>query len=325
MRKGQENNSMQIWHERLAHLNMKDVERTLKYQDMTGSSNGVQCESCIKGKMHRLNFPISKSNARKTGELVHADLCGPMEETSIGNSRYFLLFKDDYTKYRKVYFLKNKSKVPEYFKKYKSSLENETGEKLQTLRTDNGLEFVNRRLKKETEKSGIRHERTVAYTPEQNGRAERENRTLVEAARSMLLAKKLWAETINTAAYVLNRVSKEKLKNKSPYELWYRKQASIEHLRTIGTEVFVHIPKQKRLKWDSKAIKGVHVGYGEETKGYRVWYTDQNKIDIQRDIIFEEEGKKYKEEKNINWKKKIEEISWVDTYTISYTEELMRS
>lgn len=91
--------------------------------------------------MHRLSFPTSKSGARKVGEL-HADLCGPMEET-IGNSRYFFLFKDDYSKYRKVYFLKNKSEVPEFFKKYKATLENETGRKLQKLRTDNGLEFIN--------------------------------------------------------------------------------------------------------------------------------------------------------------------------------------
>lgn len=139
--------------------------------------------------MHRLSFPTSKSNARKIGELIHADLCGPMEETSIGNSRYFLLFKDDCSKYRKVYFLKNKSEVPEFFRKYRTSLETETGEKLRTLRTDNGLEFINWKLKEETDRLGIRHERTVAYTPEQNGRPERENRTLVEAARSMMLAK----------------------------------------------------------------------------------------------------------------------------------------
>lgn len=112
-----------------------------------------------------------------------------MEET-LGNSSYFLLFKDDYSKYRKVYFLKNKSEVPEFFKKYKATLENETGRKLQKLRTDNGLEFINWRLKEETEKLGIRHERTVAYTPQQNGRAERENRTLVEAARTMILGQK---------------------------------------------------------------------------------------------------------------------------------------
>lgn len=80
----------------------------------------------------------------------------------------------------------------------------------------------------------------MAYTPEQNGRAERENRTLVEAARTMILAKglpkKLWAEAINTAAYILNRASKEELKNKSPYEMWHGSRASISHLRVFGTK-----------------------------------------------------------------------------------------
>lgn len=134
----------------------------------------------------------------------------------------------------------------------------------------------------------------MAYTPEQNGRAERENRTLVEAARTMILAKglpkKLWAEAINTAAYILNRASKEELKNKSPYEMWHGSRASISHLRVFGTKVYVHIPKQKRLKWDSKADRGIHVGYGDETKGYKIWYSNRNKVEVQRDVIFEEEG-----------------------------------
>lgn len=90
----------------------------------------------------------------------------------------------------------------------------------------------------------------------------------------------------------------------SPYELWHKKRTNIEHFRTFGTEVFVHVSKQKRLKWDTKAIKGIHMGYGEETKGYRIWYADQNKIDIQRDVIFEDKGKNARE----RGKKKIKGI-----------------
>lgn len=309
--KGQGDNSLRIWHERLAHLNLKDVKQVLNIEGIkaTEQVSKFLCKACVEGKMHRLSFPTSKSNARKIGELIHADLCGPMEKTSIGNSRYFLLFKDDYSKYRKVYFLKNKSEVLEFFRKYRTSLETETGEKLRTLRTDNGLEFINWKLKEKTDRLGIRHERTVAYTPEQNGRAERENRTLVEAARSMMLAKgvpkKLWAEAVNTAAYVLNRVKKEEPNNKSPYELWHGKQASIRHLKVFGTKVYVHIPKQKRLKWDAKATKGIHVGYGEETKGYRIWYPSQKKVDTQRDVIFEQESKGNEDKKEKEERRKL--------------------
>lgn len=65
-------------------------------------------------------------------------------------------------------------------------------------------------------------------------------------------------------------------------------KSGISHLRVFGTKVYVHIPKQKRLKWDSKADRSIHVDYGDETKGYRIWYSNRNKV--QRDVIFEEEG-----------------------------------
>lgn len=74
---------------------------------------------------------------------------------------------------------------------------------MKTLRTDNCLEFINKDIRNVTDKQGIRHEKTISYTPQQNGRAEREMRTLVEMAKSMLqarnLPKRLWAEAINIA------------------------------------------------------------------------------------------------------------------------------
>lgn len=99
-------------------------------------------------------------------------------------------------------------------------------------------------------------------------------RTLVETVLSIMvgkdLPKKLWAEAVNITAYVLNRVSKEELENKSPYEMWQGRKASIKHFKVFGTKVYVHILKQKRLKWDPKAIEGIYVGYSEEIKGYRI-------------------------------------------------------
>ncbi|GJQ68757.1 hypothetical protein Trydic_g17289 [Trypoxylus dichotomus] len=115
----------------------------------------------------------------------------PMEEASLAGSKYFLLLKDDLSHYRYVYFLKHKvevkSKILDFFK----GAENDTGNKVRILRSDNGLEFVSGEMEKLLKEHGIRHQRTVAYTPEQNGKAEREMRTLVEAARTLLKAKKL--------------------------------------------------------------------------------------------------------------------------------------
>ena len=121
---------------------------------------------------------------------------------------------------------------------------------IKNFRSDNGLEFVNDNMKQFMESRGIRHQRTVSYSPEQNVCAERDNRTLVEAVRTMLLSrdmdKRFWAEALNTFVYVLNRTGKRTVDNKAPYELWFDKKVIIDNLHAFGCDVFVHIPKEKK-------------------------------------------------------------------------------
>lgn len=161
------------------------------------------------------------------------------------------------------------------------------------VRSDNGLEFVNLDVKRILDANGICHQRTVPYTPEQNGSAEREMRTIVESARTMLHSKKLpirlWAEAVNTAVYILNRTGNSSIEGVSPYELWFGKKPDIDHFKIFGSKVFTHIPTQQRKKWDSKAEVGVFVGYCDNTKGFRVWQPERNKVIISRDIIFREQ------------------------------------
>jgi len=133
----------------------------------------------------------------------------------------------------------------------------------------------------------------MPYTPEQNGSAERENRMLLEAARSMLAAKelpkKLWAEAMLTASYVLNRTGKSSVDGKNPYELWYGRRRAIDHMRIFGTECFIHVPKVKRQKWDLKSTKGLMIGYSGEKNGYRVWIPGTNTVYQSHDVIFKAE------------------------------------
>lgn len=152
------------------------------------------------------------------------------------------------------------------------------------------LEYVNGAIKKITNEEGIRHQRTVPYTPEQNGCSERDNRTLMEAARTLILSKnlaaKFWAEAVNTAVYVLNRSGKSTMTDKTPYELWHGKRSSINHMQIFGSDVFVHIPKEKRNKLSAKSAKCIFIGYDENVKGYRVWNPETNKVQVARDVIF---------------------------------------
>jgi hypothetical protein len=163
---------------------------------------------------------------------------------------------------------------------------------VRTLRTDNGLEFANREMQELTHQYGIRHQRTLSYTPEQNGSAERDSRTLMEAARTLLDASKFeprfWAEVVNTVVRVLNLKGTSSVKGTTPHELWIQKEPRINDLRIFGEEVFIHIPKQKRQKLDAKAKRGFFVCYDGDRKGYRIWYPEDDTIQTARDVVFTE-------------------------------------
>ena len=184
------------------------------------------CDACQLGKQHRDSFP-SKSfrQAGKPLELVHSDLCGPMPEPSLGGNRFFISFIDDYSRKVWTYFLKVKSEAFEVFKDFKAQVEKFSGHHIKTLRTDRGEEYLSNEFELFCRKSGIKHELTSRYSPQQNGVCERKNRTIMEMARCMLKRKKLpsnfWAEAVSCAAYLINRSPTKSLENCTPHETWY--------------------------------------------------------------------------------------------------------
>jgi len=232
-------------------------------------------EGCLFGKQHRLPFPIGLSRGTHVGHLVHSDVCGPISVPAIGGSVYFLTLKDDFSGYCTIYFIKQKSEVMGLFQNYAKRIQVEFGRSVGALRTDNGGEFIGKAFESWLLENSIRHETTVAYTPEQNGVAERTNRTILESARSMLhfagLPLKLWAEACNTAVYLLNRVATKTVDGKTPYEVWRGVKPNLAHIRVFGSTIYVHVPKEKRSKLEPKSIKCSHVGYCELQKGFRAW------------------------------------------------------
>lgn len=295
--------SIQVWHERLGHQNVSHVKQYLKAHGVEVNCNqNFFCEGCILGKSHRLPFSIHNDKSYKTaapGELIHADLCGPMQAASINGSRYYLLFKDDYSHYRTISFLKSKDETLECIKDFIALAVNETGNKLKTLHTDNGLEFVNSGMQELLKKHGICHQRTVAYAPEQNGSAERENRTIVEAARAMIYTRnlplKLWAEAANTAVHILNCAGKSTIEDKVPSELWFGRITNLEKTIVFWSDRLCTVPKEKRRKLDSKAVRGYFIGYHiKHIKGFRIWFPNKDKVETHRDVIFKEDDQHLK-------------------------------
>ncbi|KAF2881846.1 hypothetical protein ILUMI_24326 [Ignelater luminosus] len=129
--------------------------------------------------------------------------------------------------------------------------------KFKTLRSDDGGEFCGEKFEKFLKANGIEHQKTNSYTPRQNGMLERMNYTIVEKARCLLLdanlEKKCWAEAVNTAVYLRTRFVVSGLNNKTPFEIWTSRKPDVCNIRIFGSEVLMHIPKEKGSKWDKKA------------------------------------------------------------------------
>ena len=297
-----------LWHRRYGHLgeqNLKKLagKRLVHSFDYDVSKEIGFCEACIGGKHHRSKFQSTGGTCSKEPlELVHSDVCGKMNAKSLGGAEYFLTFIDDKTRYVWVYPLKHKSEVFDHFLEWKALVENASGHKLKVLRTDNGGEFTSTKFEEFLKSTGVRHECTVPKTPEQNGVAERLNRTLVEKVRSMLIDSKLphkfWAEALSTATYLRNRSPTKVIAGMTPHEAWAKEKPQVGHLRVFGCDAYAHIPKDERQKLDPKMRKCIFLGYGQQTKGYRLYDPDRGKIFYSRDVKFNESEKEKENEAN---------------------------
>lgn len=228
-------------------------------------------------------------------ELVHFDLCGPMSVPSKAGFLYYVIFVDDFSRKTWIYFLKCKEsrEILKRFKEFKALTENFSGKKIKTLRIDNGKEYTSEIFKEFCMSAGIKREFTVAYNPQQNRIAERKNRTIVEAAKAMLLDQNIetsfWTEASRTAVYIQNRCPHSHLDNKTPEEAFTGIKPDISHFRIFGCLVYIHVPKEKRFKLEPSEKKGVFVGYSETSKAYRIFIPGQKQIELSRDVIFEED------------------------------------
>ncbi|KAH9763594.1 hypothetical protein KPL70_001222 [Citrus sinensis] len=183
----------------------------------------------------------------------------------------------------------DKTKVVKKFKVWKALVENQRGRKLKALRTDNGLEFCNRKFETFCQKHDILRHKTVRFTPQQNGLTKRMNRTIVDKTRCMLINSKLsrcfWVEAVSTTCYLVNRSPSAAIDFKTLKEIWFGRPPKFENLRIFGCPAYVHI---NQGKLNARALKGFFVGYPDGIKGYKVWCGEQRKCIISRDVVFHE-------------------------------------
>ncbi|GJR93648.1 putative ribonuclease H-like domain-containing protein [Tanacetum coccineum] len=272
-----------LWHRRLGHINFKTMNKLVRGNLVRGLpsklfENDHTCVACQKGKQHKASCKTKTvSSICKPLQLLHMDLFGPVSVRSINRKSYCLVVTDDFSRFSWVFFLATKDETPEILKNFITGIENQSDHKVKTIRSDNGTEFKNRIMNEFCEMKGIRREFSVARTPQQNGVAERKNRTLIEAARTMLADSKLpttfWAEAVNTACYVQNRVLVIKPHNKTPYELFLGRKPALNFMRPFGCPVTILNTLDHLGKFDGKSDDGFFVGYSINSKAFRVFNT----------------------------------------------------
>ncbi|XP_012849888.1 PREDICTED: retrovirus-related Pol polyprotein from transposon TNT 1-94 [Erythranthe guttata] len=294
-----QNDLSELWHKGLGHMSNKWLSILHKNQYFGNDkvSSVTLCDSCILGKQTHVLFPEypspNLSRCTEILEYIHADVWGPTSVPTYGGNRYFLSIIDDYSRKVFVFLLKQKSDVFDKFKTWKTLIENQTGKRIKTLRTDNGIEFCNLEFDNLCANSGIRRHKSVVHTPQQNGVAERMNRTLLERVRSMLtssgLPKLFWGEAILTATYLINRSPSMPLNGDLPESVWCGKKVDLSNLHVFGYAAFVH---HKGDKLEPRFVKCIFLGYPDGVKGYRLWLKGDfgYKIIISRDVIFNESG-----------------------------------
>ena len=208
-------------------------------------------------------------------ELIHSDVCGKIGTRLLGGGEYFVTFLDDHTRYVWVYIIKNKSEVFQQFREWKAQVERSSGKKIKIFRSDNGGEYICSEFATYLTQEGIIHEFTTPHTPQQNGAAERLNRTLIEGVHTMLANSKLphrfWAEALSTCVYLRNQSPTKALRGITPYEAWNGIKPDVSHFHVFGCAAYVHVPKAERHKLDCKARKCMLLGYGANQKGYHLY------------------------------------------------------
>ncbi|SGZ31712.1 BQ5605_C045g12237 [Microbotryum silenes-dioicae] len=249
------------------------------------------CNACLASKAHRSPFPSSLSHAAEPLALVHSDVLSFPEE-SINHFRYLVTFVDDYSRKTWVYPISHKSNVLPTFKDWLLEIENATGRRLKTLRSDNGGEYISSTFNGYCAARGIRREVTIPYTPEQNGRAERLNRSIVEGTLALLshsgLPRSCWDEAAVCFSHTKNLSSHAALKGGVPNHCWSGTAPLVTALRAFGCRAWATVPGDRRDKLDPKGIPLVFVGYDRHAKAYRLLDPTSMRVSLSRNVKFVE-------------------------------------
>lgn len=301
--------SISVWHQRFGHINNNYIMRMARTGAVSGlgkiaaeqtksSLDRVDCTACVIGKMKRR--PVegsSQPRAHAVGQYIHSDIGGPIGTPTVAGNNYYILFKDEHSTYRFVFFMKSREEAYDCVKKCIAQINASTGMTVKNLVSDRGSEYTSRRMQEYLISNKIGHITSAPFTPTQNGAIEVDNRVVLNLVRSMMnaarVANNLWGEALGTAVYLLNRCVNSQTGNKTPYELFCGRMPRVSHLKIFGCLCFVKEQHKKRSgyqkKLEDRARQGVFVGYeSNHDFTYRIYIHESNDIVVSRDVVFDE-------------------------------------
>ncbi|KAJ9545622.1 hypothetical protein OSB04_025329 [Centaurea solstitialis] len=287
-----------LWHQRLSHQNFRDMNKLVSKHLVNGLpetrlSKDTLCSACEKGKMKKSSHPPKmETNCHHPLDMLHMDMRGPMRVESLAHKKYMLVLVDEYSRYTWLEFLRAKSDAADLIIAFIKRIQILLGRQVKKLRSDNGTEFRNVKLQSFLEEVGISHNFSAVRTPQQNGVVERKNRTLVEAARSMIahsgVPPSLWAEAVSTACYTQNRTLIVKRTGKTTYEMVNKRKPNIKFFRVFGCVCYLLNNRDDLGKFDAKSDESIFIGYSLNSATYRVYNKRTRSIFESRYVDFSE-------------------------------------
>ena len=282
------------WHNKLGHGSfgyIKKIKGALGLNEELKTK--LTCDPCVEAKATKYPFPRSLSLSQEMFELVHTDLSGIIRIPNPEGFSYFLIFVEDLTRYITVFLLSRKFQVAKCYQQYRNWVKVQFNKEIKCLRSDNGGEFCNKEMDELTVNQGTNRNYTVHHNPQQNARAERQNRSIENLARALLRNRRLhirfWPYAVLFAVLLKNILPHAGVNFAIPYELLFGICPDYNSLLEFGIRVFVILAGYKK-KFEDRAVPAIFLGYPQGVKGHFVYLINEDKIDISRDVYLSEEA-----------------------------------
>ncbi|GJY57080.1 retrovirus-related pol polyprotein from transposon TNT 1-94 [Tanacetum coccineum] len=266
-----------LWNSRLGYV----FSSRLRFLAYTGALGKIDahdisdCSGCKLAKFSALPFSNSVSSSNALFDLVHSDVCGPSPVSIKGDSKYYVSFIDDFTRYTWVYLMKHRSDFLIVFKEFRALVKTQHSTIMKCFRCDLGGEYTSNDFVRLLKLDGTLYQTACTDTPQENGVAERKHHHIVDTARSFLLSADVpsvfWGEAVLTTTYVIDRIPTAHNSGLSPFEKLYGTLPDYSSLHVFGCTCFILKPHVERTKLSSKSTLCVFLGYGVSQKGYRCY------------------------------------------------------